>query len=128
MKAHITGAALPLAILYGAPMGAEAVLGEAGIACRVIFATDLNKTVGALTDNHNTAAAPFAGEAPSASLLLMHNFPRELLNKTLDSLREESVAIDYKAIVTTHNKAWTVLALLEELAHEKAAIEGGNKT
>lgn len=127
MKAHVVGAALPLAIFYNAPLGAEAVLDELDIKSRVIFAADLNETVGSLMLANRTTGTPFEGEAPTNSLLLMSDFPREMLNKALDSLREAEIAIDYKAIVTKHNKAWTVLALLEELAREKAAIEGSAK-
>ena len=38
------------------------------------------------------------------------------------ALREKGVQIDYKAVVTPHNRQWTVLELLEELKRERQAI------
>lgn len=54
-------------------------------------------------------------------LLLMSNFTSPQLNAVLDALREAGVHVPLKAVVTKHNKTWSVLALLEELQREREA-------
>lgn len=51
----------------------------------------------------------------------MSNFTSPQLNAVLDALREAGVHVPLKAVVTKHNKTWSVLALLEELQREREA-------
>lgn len=128
MKAHInTAAAKPLALHYGLPEdkrhGLCAVLEEMGIAHAQILPEQLGQPVGLLAGIGGKAAAPYTGEAPNEQLLLLSNLERAELNRLLDSLRDAGVSIPLKAIVTKHNKTWSVIALLEELGREREAVK-----
>ncbi|MEG0769160.1 MAG: DUF3783 domain-containing protein [Ruthenibacterium sp.] len=142
MKAHILGAALPLALLYGLPRGGaggaggvgdivRAVLTELCIPARDIAPSQLDETVGALANaavfgaSNAPAADSDAAEnaAQSERLLLLANLPDDLLNTLLGALRSAGAPPMLKAIVTKHNKAWTVRALLCELLREKQTME-----
>ena len=103
MKAHINQqAARPLALLYGLPestetgRGVRAALEEQGFSSKEIAPEQLLQPVGAL--------AGLGGKAAP-----------------LDALREAGVHVPLKAVVTKHNKTWSVLALLEELQREREA-------
>lgn len=127
MKAHInTAAAKPLALHYGLTedqkQGLGALLEEMGIAEKQITSEQLNQPVGLLAGIGGKAGAPYKGQAPKEQLLLLSNFERSALNKLLDSLRDAGISIPLKAIVTKHNKTWSVLALLEELGREREAV------
>lgn len=128
MKAHINQqAARPLALLYGLPestetgRGVRAALEEQGFSSKEIAPEQLLQPVGALAGLGGKAAPLYSGEAPDAQLLLMSNFTSPQLNAVLDALREAGVHVPLKAVVTKHNKTWSVLALLEELQREREA-------
>ena len=128
MKAHINQqAARPLALLYGLPestqpgRGVRAALEEQGCSSKEIAPEQLLQPVGALAGLGGKAAPLYSGEAPDAQLLLMSNFTSPQLNAVLDALREAGVHVPLKAVVTKHNKTWSVLALLEELQREREA-------
>lgn len=142
MKAHINQqAARPLALLYGLPestetgRGVRAALEEQGFSSKEIAPEQLLQPVGALAGLGGKAAPLYSGEAPDAQLLLMSNFTSPQLNAVLDALREAGVHVPLKAVVTKHNKTWSVLALLEELQREREATRrfenaprrGGNR-
>ena len=119
MKAHINQqAARPLALLYGLPestetgRGVRAALEEQGFSSKEIAPEQLLQPVGALAGLGGKAAPLYSGEAPDAQLLLMSNFTSPQLNAVLDALREAGVHVPLKAVVTKHNKTWSVLALL----------------
>ena len=128
MKAHINQqAARPLALLYGLPestetgRGVRAALEEQGFSSKEIAPEQLLQPVGALAGLGGKAAPLYSGEAPDTQLLLMSNFTSPQLNAVLDALREAGVHVPLKAVVTKHNKTWSVLALLEELQREREA-------
>ncbi|MBQ8967889.1 DUF3783 domain-containing protein [Ruminococcus sp.] len=54
----------------------------------------------------------------SAELLIFSGLQGNELNKAVTMLREKGCSIPLKAMVTPHNKDWTVSALAEELAGE----------
>ena len=129
MKAHINQqAAQPLALLYGLPESTETGRGRArGVGGTGLFIQ--GDRAGAAAPAGGRALAGLAesrsaftvGEAPDAQLLLMSNFTSPQLNAVLDALREAGVHVPLKAVVTKHNKTWSVLALLEELQREREA-------
>lgn len=128
MKAHInTTAAKPLALHYGLPedqrRGLCAVLEEMGIEQVQLQPEQLGQPIGLLAGIGGKAAAPYTGEAPRDQLLLLSQLERSELNRLLDSLRDAGVSIPLKAIITKHNKTWSVLALLEELNREREAVK-----
>jgi hypothetical protein len=124
MKAHITTVP-PCALLYSTEesSAACAVLAQQGIAVHRIAPDQLNQTVGFLAGLGGHARTPYTGQAPTESLLVMSELTHEQINELLTALRTASAAIDYKAVVTKHNRAWTVLALLDELKQERAMLQ-----
>lgn len=56
------------------------------------------------------------------SLLLFCGLREKRLDKLLFELRREEAAVDYKAILTSTNRTWTLRHLYLELEREKAAI------
>ena len=99
----------------------RAALEEQGFSSKEIAPEQLLQPVGALAGLGGKAAPLYSGEAPDAQLLLMSNFTSPQLNAVLDALREAGVHVPLKAVVTKHNKTWSVLALLEELQREREA-------
>lgn len=68
-------------------------------------------------------AAPFTGEVPPESLLLMCGLSDKRIDALLLALRKAGVQVDYKAVLTPTNRKWNVLRLLLEMRAEKAAYE-----
>lgn len=124
MKARIVPSA-PVALLYGlaAESAAFAALESQGFETRAIAPAQLSQSVGALTGEGGRARAPYTGEAPQCSLLVLSTSAPAQRNAALDAVRAAGAAIDYRAVVTKHNRHWTVLELLAELAQERAALE-----
>ena len=61
-------------------------------------------------------------EGTEPSLLLFCGLREKRLDKLLFELRREEVAVDYKAVLTSANRTWTLRHLYLELQREKAAI------
>ena len=100
MKAHINQqTARPLALLYGLPES-----------------TETGRGVRAALEEQG-----FTSKENAPEHLLMSNFTSPQHNAVLDALREAGVHVPLKAVVTKHNKTWSVLALLEELQREREA-------
>ena len=121
MKAHIAPAR-PRAYDYGVAGQNRAALTEVlehfGIGSQAIAPGQLSRRVAEL--DKPAPAGSFAG--PAESLLLLEDVEETTLRAMLAALREKGVQIDYKAVVTPHNRQWTVLELLEELKRERQAI------
>ena len=100
---------------------------EQGFSSKEIAPEQLLQPVGALAGLGGKAAPLYSGEAPDAQLLLMSNFT------SLSSMRcwthcGNGRARPLKAVVTKHNKTWSVLALLEELQREREATRRLKRT
>lgn len=119
MRAHIAPAR-PRAYDYAVADRAALteVLEHFGIKSHPIAPGQLSRRVSQL--DQPALPGPFAG--PAESLLLLENVEETTLRAMLAALREKGVQIDYKAVVTPHNRQWTVLELLEELKRERQAI------
>ena len=120
MKAHITKRR-PLALGYRLPAGAAQAIAEAGFSLRELTADDLSCELGALADGTARAATP-AGEAPAEPLLALADFTEPQLDALLAALRQKSISIPLKAVLTQTNRRWTVGQLLEELRREHEAM------
>ena len=84
----------------------------------------LNQALESLvTGTPDPTAAPFSGDAPTESLLLMSDFTDKRMDRLLAALKKAGAQVDFKAIVTPTNKKWNVLRLLMELHAERAAYE-----
>lgn len=121
MRAHIA-AARPRAYDYGVGKDRRAalvqVLEHFGIEAQAIAPGQLARRVDQL--RQPAPEGPFAG--PPESLLLLEDVEETTLRAVLVALREKDVQVNYKAVVTPHNRRWTVLELLEELKRERQAI------
>lgn len=94
------------------------------IRCTLIPPTQYNQTLEAIVSGKSSPlSAPPAGPLPTESLLLMCDFSDKRMDRLLFSLRQASISIDFKAMLTPTNKKWTVLQLLLELHREKAAYD-----
>lgn len=61
-------------------------------------------------------------ESTEPSLLLFCGLREKRLDKVLFELRREEVTVDYKAVLTSTNRTWTLQHLYLELQREKDAI------
>ena len=76
----------------------------------------VNKTVSPLIQ-------PFSGDVPSESLIVFCDFTEKKMDKLLNSLRRDQIAIDYKAVLTPTNKKWNVMRMYLEMQVEKSAYQ-----
>lgn len=75
-----------------------------------------NKTVSPLIQ-------PFSGDVPPESLIVFCDFTEKKMDKLLNSLRRDQIAIDYKAVLTPTNKKWNVMRMYLEMQAEKSAYQ-----
>lgn len=87
-----------------------------------IDTADYNQPLEALVSGKKSPlAAPFTGEVPQESLLLMCDFSDKRMDALLLALRKAGVQVDYKAVLTPTNRKWNFLRPLLEMRAEKAA-------
>jgi len=108
------------------PLGAGVrdILRELGIHTVTVEKNQLHEQVGALAGLPGCAltGAVFEGPPPEMPFLLMCGMGEKQLDSFLKAMRERGVSVAYKAILTPHNRDWTFLALMEEVAREHALL------
>lgn len=141
----------PLAMLYHLgnqdPYGHEIrkILRELGVPIRTLHEEDMNSSVGSLcglsdpvlaelSPVSNGASARLLSAtngasarllpAPDFSFLLMAFFPEELLDQLLRAMKEASIQIPYKAVLTKTNRLYRLQRLMEEVKSEHDNING----
>ena len=70
------------------------------------------------------------GRAPggiSREMLVMAFFPDGLMDRFLKALRDTGDAVALKAVLTPHNRAWTLEKLYREIQMEHMVAQGGKK-
>ena len=82
------------------------------------FEQTLGALLGILPRQNTVCLSPF-----SEKMLIMCGFSRPQMEQFLDRLREEKVAIPYKAMLTPTNLTWRCDALLKELIKEHAQMQ-----
>lgn len=96
------------------------------IPTRSLKSTDLNMEIGMLVGIEGTTAKEHtkAPEGyPLPEVLIFSGFPDELLDSFLSAYKEAGLApIGLKAVVTVHNRAWTLYELTVELMKERMAM------
>lgn len=96
------------------------------IPTRSLKSTDLNMEIGMLTGIEGTTEKEHtkAPEGyPLPEVLIFSGFPDELLDNFLSAYKEAGIApIGLKAVVTVHNRAWTLYELTVELMKERMAM------
>ena len=130
MKARIVRPAVPEGlVLYGAeePLREKvcAAAQELALPCRAVGAEAAEMLVGTLVgwpDFEGKAGKEPAGAVPGEACLLMAGLSEDRLDRLLRRLKETGAAVSLKAVVTAHNKDWTLAALMRELAREREAF------
>ena len=123
--------AVPRVLLYSlpkeTPAGAAAreVLSALDIAVTEVAPYQLLQPVGVLAGYEGEAAQLYFGRAPQEPVLVMAGFSSAQLDGLLAALRRAGVVIPLKAVLTEHNRNWSMLALMEELQREHAAMHPG---
>ena len=112
-----------------------ALCGRLGIRTREVQAREADEKVGVLAGIEPLAAAGAKKAVPLAVLdlpeyLIFSGLPEVLLDQFLKEYRQQGIdPIPLKAVVTLHNKDWTVRNLIMELMKERMSMMnlGGNK-
>ena len=113
-----------------------ALCSRLGIRTKKFQEQDLNKKVGVLAgieptmaQQANRSAAPIMMDFPE--YMILSGLAEEQLDQFLKEYRQQGIEpVALKAIVTLHNKDWTVRDLLMELMKERMSMMnlGGNKS
>lgn len=119
----------PKALLYHLGEDTEtgqrlrAVLSEQKLLALTVDETQLDTAVERLV---STNAAPVDGtapeHAPQAPFLLLCALGDRQLDRLLSAMRREGVSVPHKAVLTEHNRSWTLGRLMEEVQHEHEAL------
>lgn len=118
------------ALLYGLGEDTEtgrrlrAVLRESAILALTVDASQLGERVERLVStNAAPTAAPPPENAPETEFLLLCGLGERQLDRLLAALRRAGVSVPHKAVLTEHNRDWTLCKLIEEVAREHALLQ-----
>jgi len=140
----------PFAMLYHLgnqdPYGHEIrqALRKLDISIRTLHEEDLERSVGSLCGPESGAGNLCGPESPVTSgpltpsctdlsgrspapdfpFLLMAFFPEDLLDQLLHAMKEASIQIPYKAVLTKTNRTYRLRKLMEEVKSEHDTING----
>lgn len=120
-----------LILLFGLTAAQEKLVRTAGLKwglrCRVVPITQYNRTLEQLIANRPSELPEYEGPAPAGQAILLSGIPGALLQTFLQQLQRSHLPHSVlKAVLTEHNRQWTVLTLLEELGRERDAIANGD--
>ena len=90
-----------------------------------VLRPEYNKTLGVLAGvtKDRSAAMPYAGGPLGGRMLVLCGLENKL-DDLLSAIRQEGIGADcLKAVLTPHNRDWTVLALYAELQAEHRAFQ-----
>lgn len=128
MKAHIVSQIPERVLVYAVEEEVQArlsaVLQELSIEEYVVSSEDLAQDVGYLAGFPGFAKKEGVSFASTAcdGVLCMCGISNARMNHLLKALREKSVSIPLKAMVTATNQRWSFGKLIEELSKEHQAI------
>ena len=140
----------PFAMLYHLgnqdPYGHEIrqALRKLDISIRTLHEEDLERSVGSLCGQKSSIGSlcgpespvtsdpfppsctdlPGRSRAPDFPFLLMAFFPEDLLDQLLHAMKEASIRIPYKAVLTKTNCTYRLRKLMEEVKSEHDTING----
>ena len=130
----------PFAMLYHLgnqdPYGHEIrqALRKLDISIRTLHEEDLERSVGSLCGPESpVTSGPLTpsctdlsgrSPAPDFPFLLMAFFPEDLLDQLLRAMKEASIQIPYKAVLTKTNRTYRLRKLMEEVKSEHDTING----
>lgn len=123
MKARISmPAEKPLVLAYGLSAERMAALAglleKLGFGWREIQPEQLGLTVEILAGDSLPEYSAFGGPAFPEEALVLCNLSKAELNWLLRELRQASLTVDRKAVLTPTNRNWTFGQLLEEIDRE----------
>lgn len=102
----------------------RAVLREQKLLTLTVAENQLGETAGRLA---STNAAPVDAAAPetvpAAEFMLLCALGDRQLDRLLAAMRRAGVYIPYKALLTEHNRDWTLAALIDEVEREHEAMQ-----
>ena len=101
------------------------VLTGKGIPSSVIETNDLAQKVGYIAgiEGYNRENIDYTGEPIDSPFMIMCNMPEAVLDSFLDAMMAAKVRINYKAVVTDHNKDYTCKRLLEDISREHELMQ-----
>lgn len=68
------------------------------------------------------AAEPAQEDAFPEEAMVLRGFSRKRMDELLGALKQRSLSVSLKAVVTAHNMNWPFQSLLQELTREREAI------
>ncbi|MBE5962093.1 MAG: DUF3783 domain-containing protein [Lachnospiraceae bacterium] len=105
----------------------KVVLIRMGMKIKMIAKEDYMHPIGYLLNLDGfEPGAPYEGKDFEDEMMVMYGFDGRRLNMLLAEMRKAKISkINLKAMVTEHNRAWTSIALHEELTREHTAMTNG---
>ncbi len=82
----------------------------------------LNETAGRLVSSNAAVSGAPPERAPEAGFMLLCALGDRQLDRLLAAMRRDGVSVPYKAVLTEHNREWTLCKLMEEVAREHEAL------
>lgn len=101
------------------------VLLKEGIPKVIIDTCDLNQKVGYIAglDGYIREDNDYTGESIDSPFMIMCNLPEAVLDSFLDAMMAAKVRINYKAVVTSNNKDYTVKRLIGDISKEHELMQ-----
>ena len=82
------------------------------------------ETVGRLVSTNAAAHdAPSPENPPEAEFMLLCSLGDRQLDRLLAAMRRAQVSVPYKAVLTEHNRDWTLCQLIAEVVREHEAMK-----
>ena len=96
------------------------ILAELGIPAEEVADSQLNESVGYLAglEGYEASKQPYEGAGSTQEFMLMCNLPESLLDRFLDSMIDNGLRIDHKAVVTEYNRDYLFYELLNDIEEE----------
>ena len=103
----------------GTGRGLRAILAERRIPALTVGEAHLGETVERLVSSNAAASgAPVPETVPEEPFLLLCALGDRQLDRLLADLRRAGVSVPCKAILTEHNRSWTLCKLITEVSRE----------
>ena len=98
----------------------HSILDKLSIPYVTIEASELNQRVGYVAgmSGYFRDSLMHTGDAPDCEFMVMCSLPEDLLDKFLEEMMAVNLRINYKAVVTEHNRDYTLIQLLEDIRRE----------
>ena len=101
----------------------RAVLREQKILTLTVSEAQLGETAGRLASTNAAVSDAPPENAPEAAFMLLCGLGDRQLDRLLAAMRRAGVFVPYKAVLTEHNRNWTLCKLIEEVAREHEALK-----